>query len=417
MKVEINQEVFLKALEKGGAAALSDEAKTDTSNYSTLIKSVKITAGKKFVIESLTNLVAIRHSLDVGKDHGITIEEEGTAVVQAKDLVDWVKIQGNTSIIKMVLSKLASPELLDSGSEDDDMKSSIKKVGDLKIASKDEAKTIGKWELDSYDETQYPAIDFSKKGDKMFDTYSQYFTEGVEKASVGAMDKDYDHIYDSISIQVADNDVYFATTDTKRCALYKLPVVEDLQSKQTVMIPVALLEGLKKVVGKEVKMTFSFEDESNKIFVDMPDTNVRLLCAEKEAIKKFPSISMLLDKDYKDLIEISKVSLNKILVTAAIVNSSSALFDFDKDKGTLIVKAISDEGKHKPTQTKTKLESVGLSSKSVWGVKHLQDCLKAVDSDRVELKVPDNQSLLHVVDGENFQYFTMKINNPKYTKA
>lgn len=417
MKLEINQEVLLSALEKGSISALSDEAKNDTSNYSTLIKSVKITCGEKFTIESLTNLVAVKHSVDIGKENGIIIEEEGVSIVKAKELMDWVKNQGKSSVIKMSLLKLESPEVVEDktdGDESVNIESAIKKIGDLKISSKDESKTVSNWELDAYDESQYPVVDFSKNGNLMFETYSQYFKNGLDKISFSALDRDYDHIYDSVSVQFMEDEVYFATTDTKRCALYKLPVVENLSTKETVMVPVKVFESLKKASEKEEKMKFSFEEESNKLFVSTQNTEMRLICSDKEAIKKFPPVKMLLDKKYDELVDIPKSALNKILVNAAIVNNSSALFEFDKDKGTLIVKAISDDGKYKPNKTKTKLENIKITSSSVWGVKHLIEGLKSVTSDIVNIKLPENHGILKISDGEDFSYFTMKINNPKY---
>ena len=47
MKVEIKQETLLKAIEKGGIAALSEEAQSDVSNFALLIKSLKIRFGRK----------------------------------------------------------------------------------------------------------------------------------------------------------------------------------------------------------------------------------------------------------------------------------------------------------------------------------------------------------------------------------
>jgi len=419
MKVEIKQETLLKAIEKGGIAALSEEAQSDVSNFALLIKSLKINFGTNFSVESCTNLMASRYFVEAKEENGISVSEEGSAFVPAKELMDWVKIQGKDTVIKMVFNKLDTPQLLGVDQEEDnEMTSSIKKLGDLKIGSKDENNTSVKWELDSYDPDQFPSVDFTEKGDKLFDMYTQHLMDGFGKTSFSIMKKDAQHLYDNVSIQCHDDDVYMIGTDKKRCALYKIPLVEDLQSKDPILVQGSLVSVITKIVEKDQKLTIHHDSGKGRVFFSLPDMEIRLICPDEAIVKKYPPIEMLKSKKYHKMATISHQALSKILYTAALVNDASALFEFVEADDALKVKAISENGKYKPSLTKTKLDSVDRGSKAVWIVRHLSECLKSVKQDNVTFSIPDDpivKSMQLTWDGDDtFTYLTMATSNPKY---
>ena len=108
-----------------------------------------------------------------------------------------------------------------------------------------------------------------------------------------------------------------------------------------------------------------------------------------------------------------------MLMSASLVNKSSALFTFKADKNAIVVMAISEDGKYKPNTSQYVIDKqVDLKEDlcNVWGVKHLSDVAKIIKSDKIKMLIPENKKSLKIIDEDNvnFSYFTMTINNPKY---
>jgi len=423
MKVKIKQNVLEEALNKGAVAALLDDAQTDTSTMSLLVKSIKITCNKSFTIEGCTNLMAVKYTIPAKEENGITVDEEGCVLVPAKEFTNWVKAQSKDAQIGIVLSELATPEIINplEGIEVEDGEDvSIKKIGSIKLVSKDSSKTARKWELDCYDPSQRKMVSFASehKGTKHFEIKAKSLSTALSKIAFASLPKDYEHVLDSVSIQKYENDLFFATTDTKRCALYKIPPsdIDAIESDNPLLISVNLLDTASKISDEENKLSFYYNEDIERVFISQPNIEMRLASTEKGNIKKFPNIKMLLEKDYDLLAKTSRIGLNSDLISCALVNSSSALFSFTSDKSMLVIKAISDDSKYKPSVTKSEVNSLSINLKAVWGVTHLIDALKIIKDDMVELHIPDNKKSVKIKgeDDDGFLYFAMAINNPKY---
>jgi len=421
MKLAIKQNVLLKALDKGTVGALTDEAQADTSNMNLIIQSIRLTATTEEVsVESSTNLIAVKHTLPVSKEDGIVVQEEGCILVPAKELYNWVKGQADDASINMTLSKLSSPELI-STIDEDDGSLAIKKIGTLKIVSKSGEKAGGnKWELDCYDSDQRDPVNFTDKNLKCFDIEPKMLETGIKTIKFATADRDYEHVLTSVSIQSYKKNIYFCTTDTKRCALYKLDGVTDIGYEKPVLVPANLLDMVVKIADAENLISIHYNPDIDRVFVSQDGLEVRLVCVAKEKLKKFPGIQMLLEKPYTPLADVPKNVFQKMLISASLVNKSSALFTFKADKEAIIVKAISEDGKYKPNTSQYAVDmqaDLKEDLSKVWGVAHLSDVVKATKGNNIKLLIPENEKSLKVVDeeNENFLYFAMTINNPKYT--
>lgn len=420
MKVTIKQDVLMKALEKGAIAATSEAAQADTSNLSLLIQAIKITVDKQFTIESTTNLMAVKYSIDAKSENGIEVKEPGSLLIPAKEFINWVKIQTNNSTIAINLSKLSNPETINPlesiDDSDDSSEFAITKIGVAKFASKDATKTGGKWELNCYDPSEFKSVNFDEKSTKHFETSTETISEALSKVAFTALKSDYDHLLDNISIQVYNDKLYFVTTDTKRCATYNILNKEHIECNDALLVPVSLLDQIIKISDKQSHIIVSYNKDINRVFISQPNFQTRLACPDKENLDKFPSVSMLLDKKHEPLAEISKTSFIQILKSASIVNNSSALFGFKKDGNDVSIKAISEEGKYKPSVSKTKAKNIQKDNKIVWGVKHLTEGLNALKDEDVVLEIPANNKSVKIeskVDNR-FKYFAMSLQNPIY---
>lgn len=423
MKVGIKQKVFVDALNKGALAAVSPGAQNDTSNLALLIQAIKITVDEnKLVIESNTDLMAVKHAIPVSKEEGVVVKEGGSVLVPAKEMIKWIQAQGENSTINITLNTLANPEIIntldDMDVSDSTDKFMIKKIGSLKLVSKDDKKVSSKWELDCYDPEQVKSVKFSNKIPKSFDMQGDQLKNALSHVLVAALDSDYEHVLDSISIQIYEDDLYFAATDTKRCALYKIPsdAVKDIESDSPLLVQGVLLDQIAKIIDKEQQLSFAYDDDSEKVFISQKDLKIRLASTEKDNIDKFPNIKMLLEKEYEHLTSLPKYALRKVLISAALVNGESALFNFSKEKEDLTVKAISEDNKYKPNISNCGAPETSKDTNVVWGVSHLLDGLKIIPADEVDLYIPDNLRSVKVIgkDDENLMYFAMAIDNPKY---
>jgi DNA polymerase III sliding clamp (beta) subunit (PCNA family) len=422
MKLAIKRSILFEALEKGSVAALAELNQVESGGLYFLAKSIKITVDKKFTIESMNNLISTRYSIDATEDNGIKVFEEGSVIIQEKGFMDWVKAQGKKAIINITLQKLQKPEVINlMGDDNSSDKDSfiVSKIGSIKMLSKDaDSKSSSKWEIDCYDASKVKPIELSPKAEKIFNLPAGEFEHITDGLFFAALPKDRDHVLDSVSIQTYKNDLCFATTDTHRCALYRLSgdKVKNIKPNTPLLLQCLLLETAIKVLDKERETLFYYDETENRVFLIQPNVFIRLTSLEKKSINKFPNVNMLIEKDYKILTEVNRQSFIKILEAAAIVNHKSALFSFTKDETAVIVKTVSEDSKYKPNASQTQITKATETVKAVWGVKHLIGIMKAMKSENVELYIPENLKSVKITGNDDigFLYFSMIIKNSKY---
>jgi len=341
MKFTVTQEVFKKALEIGALAATSDTAQLDDESIELLIRSVKISVDETLLVQSGHNLLATKYSLEAEKKTGISVTEKGSILVPAKELLKWVNAQGKNSTINVELEESPSPTTIDIQSEQDGeevAKFSIKKIGTVKLISQDTSKTVGKWELDCYDPEQAIQISFddNDKGEHLFDIQAQKLTHALSKVSCATLDSDYNHIKDSVSIQNHNGEIFFATTDTKRCALYKGTNIDNIDSEKNALVPMRLLTLASKVLEVEGRTSLYYNEDGCKVYLSQKNVDVRITCPDKDTVAKFEDISKLLDKKYVDAGEIEKSQFMKMLTSSALVNKRAVCLFLIKIRNLLL---------------------------------------------------------------------------------
>lgn len=421
MKVIIQQDVLAKLLAKGGIAALTDEAQGDSTSLAPLIQSVKITVDDNFTIESAVKTILAKCSIPATTENGIEVKEAGEVVVSAKDLTSWVSNQ-NESKIGMSLSKLEVPEAVASKQEDMEVKTSdvIKKIGTLKLSSKDNSKTGSKWSLDAYDPAQLPKARVGTKLEKLFDVTPKNLKLVMDSLVPSAQKVDFQHVYDSIVLQKTKDGVYAGTTDTKRCTIYKVDkAVEGIgtffdEEGAKLLVPIKTLAATVKAADESEKMTLEYDGERHSILITQGGFSARIAIPDKNVFSKFPNLDKLLDKPYKELCSFTKNVMVSRLITSSIVNPESALFNFANNEVKVYV--ASDGGKSPSVQT---CSVSGLSDAYVvvWGVQHLLDIAKLVKDKELTIMVPNSDKNTYKIVGKedpNMVFFAMSPVNPKY---
>lgn len=441
MKVTIPQTILIEALKRGALASLSDEAQTDNSTLSLLIKSVKIEVSEKEIkFESATSLLCSSYIEPVTEK--IKVFETGSVMIPSKELYDWVNRQGD-SMIALEFKPSDNIKVITTDSDSSEMptKASIQKNGKLTLKSKDNSKTGAKWELDSYELSQLPSIDFKlNMQDPLFLAPLEQILEGLKYISFTSMPKDPDHIFDTISFQHKEEEMYMLSTDVTRCSLWKISNADKITLKSTItseeakngemdgswdhnlLVPTKSLSDFVKLASKEAPLAFYRDLKKNKIYISQPGFSVRISSCDKESIKKYPSLDLFLVKPYKDLCNVEKNLLEKRLNTVALVNKNSILFNFEKDEeggeGNLTLEGISETGQS-PCKANVNVDSLKESCKKVWNVKHFLEILKTVDGDSLKLMIPDKEKSVSNMkissqDKDNLVYFVMAIARSKY---
>lgn len=420
MRIIVKQSTFLEALQRGSISAMMNNAQNNTSNLSLIIKSVKITVDnnlKELIFESFNNLLYTKFSIPINED--IEVKEEGSILVLAKELIDWINKQNNAKIC-LALSKSEKPEIINTVDENNgENKGTITKIGIVKILSKDDSNTGNKWSLDCYDPCQM-VLNNSVKPNILFGCSTQDFKHGIRSISFSAMPTHNQHVFDSILFETHKEELYIGACDTTRCAIYKLNNINNLDEnlktgKIRVLIPCHLLKIICEYLNN-FDIKFYYSVDKNEIFIIQDKLEFKILIPNKEVFKKFPSFSMLIDIDFENFSELNRNLLNNRISTVSLVNNSSALFKFYPDKSNLIIKAVSESGKS-PVEANMPAEKINKLVKIIWSIKHLHDSFKVIKDDKIKLYLPKTNNNILRMNSEidkNFSYYIMSLNNSKY---
>jgi len=416
---------------------LSDEAQRDTSSFHRLIQSVKITATKdELLFESGASQLATKWAIDLAEESGIEVKEEGIVLVPAKELFGWASKQFKSKIA-LTLVKLKVPEIIKTGDADTDYGSgqsiSVKKIGTLKIVSRDESKTGNKWNLDCYDPEQMNSVDFEDAPKTLINIPSVQLTDALKNVAFSSQPKDYQHIFDSIVLERYKGNVYMAASDCHRCSTYCLDKASDVDKKfftetvstdgnvsygQKILIPATFLKGISKIARGDT-LSVAYDEDKNKVFLSIGDWSVRISAVDSKEFNKFPTVAMLMGKKYTALGSIPKEILTNRLVSASMVNEHMVLFYFKKSKDstdTVVIHAISEDG-HAPNVSNAPVNDLVKDVKAIWGVKHIMEVAKVIKDDNITFLIPDDLKSVKVISSKdkNLEYYSMVIDNPKYS--
>ena len=420
MKVAISQKVLLRAIEKGGMAALSEKAQADSSNRSKLVKSIHIKIGDELTISSASSIIASKFSLPASKDNGIDIKEKGEAVIPAKEFFDWVSCQLPSSQIGLILKKLDTPELInvvDSDKAEDSDKNAIRRLGTLNITSRDQSKTGVKWALDSYDPEQLPSLvpvlELGDNATKLFTTKVENLKMAVSHVKFSAEKIHYQHLYDSISFYGFNGELFALATDRARCATYKIDKFKDLNLPDKVLIPANYLSQFTNMIEDGDDVTIYYDEAKNKVFVSTPDFIIRLSTADKALWNKIPSIKILEDKQYSDLGTIPKSLLASRLITMTMVTKGAALFVLKNDAMVIWAKS---ESSPSPMIANSPITGLLKDTDIAIQVSHILSCIKMVKDEDIQFGIPENDQesiLIRSTEDPNFKYYIMSVNKDK----
>jgi len=405
MKVRFKQTALVEILGKGSIAALTDEAQSDTTVFSPLLKSVKIKVDNDMVtVESAIKTLAVQYKHPVSQDE-ITVKETGEVMILAKELIEWVKKQTDADIL-LNLKLLDSPQLISAIDGDSSGKAAIKKLGTVELISRDKTKTGTKWSLDCYDASQVTWVDF-KKPDCMFEVSQPLIQEAVKTTAFSAMQSDRDHVKDAFAFQTYKDKLFLMSGDGVRMALYELNGAKINNLNFIYTIPCKVMTSVVCKMSEENPIMFGFDEKKHRSFMFQDNYIVRADTAEQSNVDaKLPPLSYIFEQiTFDKLAKISKGVLASRLSTASMVNKKSVLYVF---KGRqLLLHAISESGLAPNTCTAPLIEN-SRDIKVLWNVNHIMDIIKALqDEEMIIMMPPDNTKIFKVISEKNpsFTYY------------
>lgn len=397
MKLYIKQDVLINALDRGAIAALDEEAQADTSIISLILKAVTLrTDGKTLTVESNTKLLSSKFSIPVAKENGIEVKENGEMIVPAKELYDWSKRQQG-STLAMVLTKLDSPEIVNPLSSEASSSKGIKKIGTVKIVSKDDTKTGTKWSLDCYAPDQLGPTSLDLPKQKKFTVSASTLLEGFGAIAFSAMPKHYEHVFDSISFQsykkdaASEKKLYMLTFDSRRIASFEATSKEN-NLDINLLIPNKILGTIAKLADKEGDISFYYDAATNKAYISQDykgiEFSVKMSTTDPDKVKKFAPISVIEGFKYKKIASVSRTGLINRLSTSIMVNNEANLLSLKENKMTIYSASIAGKS---PVTCNIPVKDLDTEYKVVACPTHVADVMRALKDDYVDIMIKENE--------------------------
>ena len=405
MKVRLKQSTLIEILNKGAIAALTDEAQGDTTVFAPLLKSVKIKADADTItVESAIKTLAVQYIHEINKDE-VTIKETGEVMVLAKELMDWVKRQPDADII-LNLKLLDAPQLISTINGDAAGKASLKKLGTVELASRDQTKTGTKWSLDCFDASQVTWVSF-KKPDSLFDVCQTQLQDAVKSTAFAVLPHCTSHVKDTFVFQTYKDKLYVMGGDGVRMALYELDAAKNVNLPFTYTVPHKILSTVVGLLSDEEPVMFGFDEKKHRSFVFQNNYIIRADTAEQSVIDaKVPPLSYIFDKlTFDKFVRINKKLLASRLSTASMVNKKIVMYVF---KGSQVILHSVSESGLAPMKCTASLEENGRDIKTLWSVSHMMDVIKALPDDEITIMLPTDTTKIYKVVGEsnpNFTYY------------
>ena len=391
MKLSIKQEVLINALDRGAMAAFSDDAQADTSAISLILKSVTIRSdGKNLTVESHTKNISSKFVIPISKENGIEVKEDGEIIVPAKELYDWTKRQQECTLA-MILSKLDSPEIVNPLSSEASSTKGIKKIGTVKIMSKDNTKTGTKWNLDCYASEQLGPTKLDLPKNKKFSMGAGTLLEGFGSIAFSAMPRHYEHVFDTISFQSYNNKLYMLTFDSRRIASFDA-VAKENNLDINLLIPHKIIGTVSKLANKDADISFYYDAATNKAYISQEDNgiefSIKLSTTDPDKVKKFAPISVIEGYKYKKIASVSRAGLINRLSTSMMVNNESNLLNMKSDKMTIYSASIAGKA---PVTCVIPVKDLTIDYKVVACPTHITDVMKALKDDYADIMIKENE--------------------------
>ena len=400
MKIGIKAKLLVSCIEKSSVAALTKGAQSEERKKSSPIEScVKISATKDAIsFESSSGNTSAIH-VEKTNDEYCLVEEDGSICVDAKAYLGVLKtVDGDSQVdISFVPDKKEEKY--------SEAKAPNGKIVTVVSGQKSDKR---KGKNDTFSVEGFGVIDYSC--DKVvFSATAIVLKNCLERVAFATDATDFSGVYDKVAIAIANNKLYFAGTDGKRCAIF----VEDKDAK---------------IVGTEnknfyvncasIKDSFdSFNDDEIVSFVDCEthviisnadgSTKIKIGVASDEIKQKFPKFSAILGLAFPHEFTVGRKDLLTAIDFVGEYNEDKCVFNIDESGNNMRIDAARRGSDPENAVVTCENFSVKIANPISMSNYFVKDVLRKLKCEKVKMSFTSDEKKIKICceNDNNFIYF------------
>jgi len=347
MKLSIKREILLDNLNKVSKAI-------STKNLIPILSGIKFDLSNKgLTLTASNNDITIQSFIEL-KEESMSIEKEGTIIIQGKEILDIVRIIPDEEINIEVIDNLKV----------------LIYTNDLKI----------KYDLNAINKNEYPNIALELSENPVV-INSTLLSEIVKQTAFATSNDESRPVLTGINFKINGNIMEISATDSYRLARKLINLDKITEENYNIIVPCRnIVEFSRIIIGNDSKIEFHIFN--NKILLKEND----LLFQSRLINGNYPNTTNLLPDDSMLKITAKLASLHNIIEQASILSSDKEknTVSLSTEKDVLKVKSVSNEkGKAEMEMNidKNNDEEITIS----FSAKYMMDALNGLASPNVEI--------------------------------
>ncbi len=269
-----------------------------------------------------------------------------------------------------------------------------------------------KIETDNYHTTiktlsadDFPLIPKVENG-KTIQVEAQTLKEAVDQVVFAASNNQTQPEISGVLFAKDTNALRVVATDRYRLAEKKINLQNTETSTYEVIIPQKTLQELSRIIGGQKELV-EIHFSENQISLSLNDTQIISRLVDGQ----YPDYRQIIPGEFKTKITTPKQSLQNALKTTSVFSqgTNSVSFNFSPEKQTLSLFTESSELGRSDIDIPSVVE--GIEGKVILNNRYVQDCLAGMDTEKMEIKViDDNSPSVMVPEGKtDYLYLVMPI--------
>ncbi len=347
MKLKIKRDLLLENLNKVSKAI-------STKNLIPTLSGIKFDLNKKgLTLTASNNDITIQKYIKIDKDN-INVEEEGTIVIQGKEILDIVRI-------------IPAEEI------------NIEVIDELKVLIFTDDERI-KYDLNVIDIKEYPNIELTKS-DKSVELDKDDFLTIVKETAFATSNDEARPVLTGINLKINGDILECSATDSFRLAKKEIRLNKASEEIHNIIIPGRNIIEFSKIIeygDNSIKLHIF----SNKILFENED----LLFQSRLISGNYPNTSKLIPEDSILKITANLFMLKSVIEQASVLTSEKEnnTVNLSSNGNLLTVKSVSNEkgrAEMKMEIKKNNDEDINIA----FSAKFMLDALNALKTEEVEL--------------------------------
>ena len=347
MKLKIKRDLLLENLNKVSKAI-------STKNLIPTLSGIKFDLTKKgLTLTASNNDITIQKHIVI-KDKNINVDEEGTIIIQGKEILDIVRIIPDEEI-------------------------NIEVVDEMKVLIYTDDERI-KYDLNVINIKEYPNIEL-EKSDNFVEIEPEEFQNIIRETAFAVSSDESRPVLTGINLKINGDILESSATDSYRLAKKEIKLKKAVEEVHNIIIPGRNIVEFSKIL-ENTDENIKLHIFNNKILFENED----LLFQSRLISGNYPNTSKLIPED-----SILKITANLYMLRGVIEQASVLTSDKEKNvvslstSGDLLtVKSVSNEkgrAEMKMEVKKNNKEDINIA----FSAKYMTEALNALKTDEVEL--------------------------------